>query len=101
METLINYLATNEWLTGLVVIILAYLLIKRYARGQARSIAIKHLAVAEKTVLDSADNKIAFASDAAYAVLPRSVRLLLPKNVFNVLVQECYNELKTIFDNTK
>lgn len=89
-----KFLMDYWYVVGVVVLGAAFFLVRHYAKGHSKEVALKYMQIAEKMVFDSADAEIAFVSQAAYAVLPLRVKMFVTKEMFSLMVVELYNAVK-------
>lgn len=89
---------TTEYVLLIVVAVLvtAFLLVKKFAKGKAREVALAYIKKAETMAFDNMDAKVAFMTAAAYKAIPVQYRLFIPYPVFVTGVTEIYKTVKEV-----
>lgn len=99
---MLNFVAAYWYLFAIAFLAVVLFVVDRWAKSHAKSVAMQYLQKAEAIVFDSSDAKIAAVSLIAYKALPERIKLFVPYVLFEIIVTELYNGIKsTMQANTK
>lgn len=96
---MINYLEQYWYVLALIVLAVAFYLVKRYLKGKERSVALQYLLAAEKMVFTTTESRLSVVSDLGYKSLPKFVKAMVSPLAFELLVTSVYNEIKDLVNS--
>jgi hypothetical protein len=101
MVTVLSLLANYWWAAGLVVLFLAYVLLRKFAKSKAKLAIEGYLRGVEKSVFAAGDVSTSGIANKIYVALPLRIRLFVPRAIFDVIVAEAYHAAKRLVEKTQ
>lgn len=90
-------IVTQYWyVLALVLLVLAVLVVNRYLKGRAKTVALQYLLAAEHMILTTTESKLSIVSVVGYNALPTPIKTIVSPLAFDLLVTSAYNEIKDL-----
>lgn len=105
--SLILFILANYWGIGAVILVgFAYFITHKkvaiaYAKKRIGALMLAAEKGAEQLVLDNGQDKLDWVLDKGYDYMPAAVRLFISKPLFKEIIQELFNEAKSLVESHK